>query len=67
VELDGGVHLDPDQARHDAVRAAFLDSDGITVLRFRNEEILEDRPGVLRRIAAQAAMLASKTGGEPER
>jgi very-short-patch-repair endonuclease len=67
VEVDGGVHLDAEQARHDADRADFLSSQGITILRFRNEELVLDGPGVLRKIAAQAAELAAQPDKKPER
>jgi very-short-patch-repair endonuclease len=58
VEVDGGVHLDPDQARVDAERQAFLESEGIRVLRFTNHEIETSRDRVLMRIrdAAERAM-----------
>jgi very-short-patch-repair endonuclease len=48
VELDGGIH-DRQQER-DAERTAVLASFGYRVIRFRNEEILDDLPGVLRRL-----------------
>jgi very-short-patch-repair endonuclease len=52
VELDGGIH-DAQQAR-DAARTAQLEARGIRVIRFRNEEVEEDMPSVLRRIARAA-------------
>ena len=50
VEMDGGVH-DAQQER-DAIRTEFLNARGIRVIRFRNEEMLEDPRSVLRRIEA---------------
>jgi very-short-patch-repair endonuclease len=50
LEVDGGVHLQPGQAEHDAERSAFLAEQGICVLRFKNEEIERDLEGVLKRI-----------------
>ena len=52
VELDGGVH--EAQADSDEARTAVLQAHGYRVLRFRNEEVLDDLPSVLRRIAAAA-------------
>jgi very-short-patch-repair endonuclease len=40
VELDGGVHSDPDQQAHDQNRDAFLLSLGLRILRLSNEEVL---------------------------
>jgi very-short-patch-repair endonuclease len=55
VELDGGVHDEPDVREHDAARGAHLEARGIRVLRFRNDEVLQDLPTVLQRIARAAA------------
>ena len=54
VEVDGGVHSDPEQAARDAERTEFLKTHGIRVLRFRNEEIINNLPDVLRRIVEAA-------------
>lgn len=53
VEVDGGVH----DARHeqDDDRTAHLESYGYRVLRFRNEEVLENLPSVLRVILDAAS------------
>jgi very-short-patch-repair endonuclease len=50
VEVDGGVH-DAQQER-DAARTEMLETYGYRVLRFRNEEVMQDLPDVVRRIAA---------------
>jgi very-short-patch-repair endonuclease len=49
VELDGGVHSDPDQQAHDRNRDTFLLAQGLRILRFSNEEAL----GPLERILDQ--------------
>ena len=56
VELDGAGHDDPEQAGRDAARSARLRDHGYRVLRFRNEEVLADRPRVLDAIAAAAGL-----------
>ena len=48
VELDGGQH---DEAA-DAVRTRFLEAQGYRVLRFWNNEILENMDGVLQVVSA---------------
>ena len=45
VEADGGQHSD--QEAYDARRTAWLESQGYRVLRFWNNEVLENIEGVL--------------------
>ncbi|MCK4356755.1 DUF559 domain-containing protein [Candidatus Bipolaricaulota bacterium] len=59
VELDGGVHRT--QEAKDAKRDAYLESLGLTVLRFPNDEVLDAVERVLSQIA-QAADVASPFG-----
>lgn len=47
IEADGDVHDNQDQAEYDEGRTAELEKLGITVLRFRNEEILHNPDFVL--------------------
>lgn len=50
VEADGGQHLE--RAEYDARRDAWLKSQGFTVLRFWNHDILTNTEGVLETIVA---------------
>lgn len=50
VEVDGGIHTDPEHAEYDAARTEFLEMQGIRVLRFSNEEVGKNLGEVLRRI-----------------
>jgi len=50
VEIDGGIHIDPQQAARDAERTKFLEERGVCVLRFSNEEVKNNLADVLRRI-----------------
>ncbi|GAA4333957.1 endonuclease domain-containing protein [Flaviaesturariibacter amylovorans] len=50
VEVDGLVHQLPEIQISDAERTVDLNSLGFTVIRFRNEEVEQDLPGVLARI-----------------
>jgi leucyl-tRNA synthetase len=52
VELDGAVHAT--QQEHDAEREALLVAAGYRVLRFPNESVNDDLPGVLESIRAVA-------------
>ena len=53
VELDGGIH--DGQRERDAERTAQLEARGLRVIRFRNEEVIDDISSVLTRIAKAAA------------
>ncbi|MEQ1901735.1 MAG: DUF559 domain-containing protein, partial [Devosia sp.] len=46
VEVDGGQHGLTVHAAHDARRTQFLDSQGIKVIRFWNNEVLQNLDGV---------------------
>jgi very-short-patch-repair endonuclease len=50
VEVDGAIH--DQQAEYDQARTDSLAAHGIRVIRFRNEEVLDDLPDVLQRIEA---------------
>lgn len=50
VEADGSGHLDPDQAALDQARSEFLATEGILVVRFPNEMILNHLETVLKKI-----------------
>jgi very-short-patch-repair endonuclease len=50
VELDGGQHNGPDTKTRDNERTEFLESHGIQVLRFWNNEVFTNLEGVLQKI-----------------
>ncbi len=47
IELDGGIHLKPNVAEKDEGREYELKRMGLTVIRFKNEEILNNMSKVL--------------------
>jgi very-short-patch-repair endonuclease len=47
IEIDGGQHAD---SQSDKTRDEWLKSQGYTVLRFWNNEVMENRDGVVREI-----------------
>jgi very-short-patch-repair endonuclease len=49
VEVDGGIHAS--QRDYDEARSEWLSQRGFRVIRFTNEEVLNDIEGVLGRIA----------------
>ena len=50
IELDGGQHAEDAQHQHDEIRSKWLQAQGITVLRFWNNEVLTNAEGVLQTI-----------------
>ena len=50
VELEGGIHMKESQREYDDRRFEQFHTTGYRILRFRNEEVLEDIDGVLARI-----------------
>lgn len=47
IEVDGEVHGEREQVLHDVDRQQTLESLGLIVLRFRNDDVLHKLPSVL--------------------
>ena len=56
VELDGMHHFNPKRRVYNANRTRYLESTGIRVIRFSNAKVLNDLPGVLRKILSGAPL-----------
>jgi very-short-patch-repair endonuclease len=52
IELDGGQHGIPSGKEHDEARDAFLRAEGLTVLRFWNNSVVEEFEAVMQTIHA---------------
>ncbi len=65
IELDGEVHDDPKQVKHDQNRDFYLRSLGCTVLRFPNRDVFDNREAILSRILEVAVHLQSLQLGNP--
>ena len=50
VEVDGAYHAEREQMKDDAIRTHDLESMGFRVIRFTNEEVLDDIEAVLEEI-----------------
>lgn len=50
IEVDGGYHAERTQQDDDNIRSEYLNSKGLYVIRFRNEQVLMDIDNVLERI-----------------
>ena len=50
IEVDGGIHDIPEYQDYDIARSEILNDFGITVIRFSNEQILEDLENTINEI-----------------
>lgn len=50
VEVDGAYHSEPEQFYKDELRTMWLQSMGYTVIRFTNEQVMDDIDSVLEKI-----------------
>ena len=62
IEVDGGYHQLPGQQFSDEERAAWLQSQGFTVIRFTNDQILSDPDAVARAIQKEVEVLQNARG-----
>ncbi len=53
IEVDGGYHRIPEQYEYDESRTEELKKYGLRVIRFSNEEVLNDTQGVVNKIARE--------------
>ncbi len=60
IEVDGGQHSDPIIAEHDAMRTEWLHHFRVTMLRFNNADVMNNRSGVIERIAEVIVQLETK-------
>ena len=67
VEADGGQHAE--QTEQDAIRTRYFERQGYRVLRFWNNDVLENTDGVIETIAAALKSLSSqeREGGAQRR
>jgi very-short-patch-repair endonuclease len=65
VEIDGGQHFEDEHEKRDARRDRFLASKGYRVLRFSNLDVINNRNGVLERIAGAVQAAAAPSLPSP--
>jgi len=64
IECDGSVHDANEQWHHDQNRDAYMIAQGLRVLRFTNEQILNDTEMVFEEIASFLPLLLGEGRGE---
>jgi very-short-patch-repair endonuclease len=50
IELDGGIHDTVEQKEHDEGRTAEIENYELKIIRFKNEEVINDSEEVLKKI-----------------
>jgi len=60
IEVDGGIHETTEQKEHDKFRTEVLNNNGLLVIRFTNEEVLENPYEVAKKIKFELDKLPSK-------
>lgn len=50
IEVDGGIHNTVDQKEYDKGRTFELNTNGIKVIRFTNDEVINELPSVLSKL-----------------
>ena len=54
IEVDGGIHKDPDQKAYDERRSLDLMLTGLSIVRFTNEEVTRQPENVLMQLETRA-------------
>ncbi len=62
IEVDGGYHFEGEQPEKDAERTRNLESEGYTIIRFTNKEVLNNIDNVLERISQTIEELSPQEG-----
>jgi very-short-patch-repair endonuclease len=61
IEIDGSIHEIPEYQQHDTGRSEILNDFGITVIRFTNEQVLEEIDHTINQIEIVTRQLLAKT------
>ena len=59
IEVDGSIHDSAEVKLNDEVRQKLIEEDGLTVIRFKNDKILNDITNVLKALNTKCNELAS--------
>ncbi|MDP2264696.1 MAG: endonuclease domain-containing protein [Hydrogenophaga sp.] len=65
IEMDGGQHAE--QQAYDQARTAWIETQGLTVIRFWNHEVMNETPAVLEQIWQALRALTPTLSRERER
>ena len=59
IEVDGGIHLSPEQREYDMGREEEMEQFGICIIRFTNKEVLSKSDKVIHEIRASIKVIES--------
>ena len=62
VEVDGGIHRDPEQRQRDGERQKELEETGVSFVRFSNDDVLLGMPGTLARLRTLCSPSPAQSG-----
>jgi very-short-patch-repair endonuclease len=65
VEVDGATHSTDDEIARDATRSAALVAQGFAILRFTNDDVFRNLPGVLETVWARLSELRPRIEDNP--
>jgi leucyl-tRNA synthetase len=65
IEVDGGYHEEKDQKAYDEARTEYLEAHGYKILRFTNEEVINNKDAVLTRIKEELDRQSSEASNTP--
>lgn len=65
IELDGSIHHQPDMHARDEYKTEMIEGQGITLLRFANDDVLVNATGTLERIMEVARKLDTHPHPQP--
>jgi cyclase len=60
IEINGSIHNNEDVKQNDAIRQKLIEEDGLTVIRFRNEEVINNIPNILKQLEQKYNEFESK-------
>lgn len=58
IEVDGEIHLEPEIQEYDDGRTHDIEKQGIKIIRFYNDEVIENIDGVIKRILDEINFLS---------
>ena len=65
IEVDGATHSTDDEIARDATRSAALAAQGFEILRFTNDDVFRNLPGVLETVWARLSELRPRIEDSP--
>lgn len=65
IEVDGEYHLSKDQILSDEDRTNILNANGLDVMRFKNEEVLNDIVSVMSKILIRIGQIENSNSPQP--